>query len=103
MKKIEEKEIDQKMEHLESLRDDNTRYHYAMREINKPKNKIPILVKDQEGNVPGCTQCKIKIIEGHFKRTLPPPEMENECISFPPSPMKKPFTAAEIKSIAKRF
>ena len=41
------------MEKLERIKDDNTKYHYVMREINRPKQKIPILVKDEEGNVPG--------------------------------------------------
>ena len=55
MKKLEEKEIDEKMAHIESIKDDNTRYHYAMRDINRPTQKVPILVKDSEGNVPGST------------------------------------------------
>ena len=74
-----------------------------MREINKPKNKIPILVKDEEGNIPGSTIGKIKIIEDYFKKTLAPPEMENEFASFPPTPMRKPFTADEIKATVKKL
>ena len=58
LKKKEEKEIDAKLENLERLTDDNTRYHYVMREINKPKHKIPILVKDEDDNVPGSTSEK---------------------------------------------
>ena len=42
-------------EKLERIKDDNTKYHYVMREINKSKEKIPILVKDEEGNVPSST------------------------------------------------
>ena len=58
MKKLEEKEIDEKMAHIESIKDDNTRYHYAMRDINRPTQKVPILVKDSEGNIPGSTSEK---------------------------------------------
>ena len=53
LKKKEEQELDEKMKHLESLKDDNTKYHYVLREINKPKHKTSILVKDSQGNVPG--------------------------------------------------
>ena len=59
IKKAEEKEIDEKMAHIENIKDDNTSYHYAMREINRPTQKVPILVKDSQGNVPGSTSAKI--------------------------------------------
>ena len=101
LKKKEEQELDRKMEHLEKITDDNTRYHYVMREINKPKQKIPILVKDAEGNVPGSTSEKIKIIEEYFKRTLAPANMTEEFLSIPPCAMTTKFTSQEIKTIAK--
>ena len=73
LKKKEEQELDEKMKHLESLKDDNTKYHYVLREINKPKHKTSILVKDSEGNVPGSTAEQIKVIEEYFKKTLASP------------------------------
>ena len=103
MKKLEEKEIDEKMAHIESIKDDNTRYHYAMRDINKPTQKVPILVKDSEGNIPGSTSEKIKIIEEYFKKTLAPLHMQDEYLDSPPCKMATPFTAAEITSIVKRL
>ena len=103
LKKKEEQELDRKMEHLEKITDDNTRYHYVMREINKPKQKIPILVKDAEGNVPGSTSEKIKIIEEYFKRTLAPANMTDEFLSTSPCAMTTKFTAQEIKTIAKKL
>ena len=39
--------------------DDNIKY-YVMWEINLPKQKIPIPVKDEEVNIPGSTAGKIK-------------------------------------------
>ena len=86
LKKKEEKEVDEKMEKLERIKDDNTKYHYVMREINKPKQKIPILVKDEDGNVPGSTAGKIKIIEEYFKKTLAPLTMTDEILTTPPMP-----------------
>ena len=68
LKKKEEKEVDEKMEKPERIKDDNTKYHYVMREINRPKQKIPILVKDEEGNVPGSITEKTKIIEKIISR-----------------------------------
>ena len=85
LKEREEKELDSKMEQLERIKDDNTKYHYIMRDLNKPKQKIPILVKNKEGDVPGTTQEKIKIIEDYFKKTLAPDSMINEYLSIPPA------------------
>ena len=51
LRKKEEEEVNKKMEHLESIKDDNTKYHYVMRDINKPTHKVPILVKDENGDV----------------------------------------------------
>ena len=70
LKEKEERELDSKMEHLEKLKDDNSKYHYIMRDLNRPKEKIPILVKNEQGEAPGTTQEKIKIIEEYFKKTL---------------------------------
>ena len=103
LKKKEEQELDEKMKHLESLKDDNTKYHYVLREINKPKHKISILVKDSQGNVPGSTAEQIKVIEEYFKKTLAPESMKDEFLDCQPCAMRTPFTAEEIESISKRL
>ena len=103
LKKKEEKELDMKLEHLEKIKDDNTKYHYVLRDLNKPKHKVPIMVKDKEGNVPGSTAAKIQVIGEYFKKTLAPDNMKDQFISPPPCPMIKKFTAEEIKSIAQRL
>ena len=33
LKKSEEKELDDKMKHLENMKDDNTKYHYVIRNM----------------------------------------------------------------------
>ena len=103
LRKKEEEEVNKKMEHLEAIKDDNTKYHYVMRDINKPTHKVPILVKDENGDVPGSTAGKIAEIERYFKKTLSPPHMENEFLNVPPTKMTKKFTAFEIQRIAKRL
>ena len=60
LRKKEEEEVNKKMEHMESIKDDKTKYHYVMRDINKPTSKVPILVKDENGDVPGSTEGKIE-------------------------------------------
>ena len=49
------KELDQKMKHLESIKDDNTIYLYVLRDLQNlnKNNKSSTLVKDSEGNVSG--------------------------------------------------
>ena len=86
LKKKEEKDLDMKLEHLEKIKDDNTKYHYVLRDLNKPKHKVPIMVKDKEGNVPGSTAEKIKVIREYFKKTLAPDNMKDQFISPPPAP-----------------
>ena len=53
-----------------------------MREIIRTKHKIPILVKDEDDNVPGSTsEKKINIIEQYFKKTLAPLTMTDEFLT----------------------
>ena len=105
LKEAEEKEVDDKLKHLESIKDDNTKYYYVMREIqnHNKNNKSAMIVKDKNGNVPGSNLEKIKVIEEYFKSTLAPIEMEDEFLTVPPCEMKKKFTADEIESLAKRL
>ena len=74
LKSIEEDEIDSKLQSLEQIRDDNTKYYYALRNLqnSKTNKKATIIVKDKEGNCPSSTQVKIKIIQEYFKETLAP-------------------------------
>ena len=105
LKAAEERELDQKMKHLESLKDDNTKYYYVMRDIQSinRNRKTSIIVKDPEGNVPGSTEDKIKIIQQYFKDTLAPEEMKTEYLTVPPCAMTKEFTASGIQLIAKKL
>ena len=75
LKEAEEKDLDDKLQHLESIKDENTKYYYAMRDIqNYNKNrKSTMIIKDQDGNIPGSNEEKIKVIEKYFKSTLAPP------------------------------
>ena len=69
LKKIEEDDIDQKLHHLENISDDNTKYYYVLRDLQKMKDnkKASIIVKDKNGNCPGSTKEKIEVIEQYFK------------------------------------
>ena len=93
------------MENLEKCKDENTKYYYVMREMqNEDKNKkASIIVKDENGNVPGSNQAKIEVIQNYFTKTLAPKDMEDEFLSVPPCDMKEKFSAEEIQKIAKRL
>ena len=103
LKAKEEEELDRQMEKLEQIKDDNTRYHYVMRRLHNKKSKTTILVKDEEGNVPGSTAEKIKVIGAYFKSTLAPEDMKEEYLSIPPCEMSNKFTSEEIQKLAKRL
>ena len=105
LKEIEETELDKKMEKLENIKDDNTKYFYVLREMHNNNNnkKASVIVKDEDDNVPGSTNEKIKIIERYFKKTLAPDDMNNEFLTVPPCKMKEKFTPEEVQKIAKRL
>jgi hypothetical protein len=105
IKKAEEEEVDQKLEKLESVKDDNTKYYYVMRDLQNTNrdNKTSIILKDKHGNIPGSNIDKIKIIEEYFKTTLSPPEMKEELLKINPCKMRSEFTATEIQELAKRL
>ena len=74
------------MQHLENMKDDTTKYFYVMRNVqNMNRNtKSTMLVKDKEGNTPGSTTEKIKVIQEYFESTLAPEDMKSEFLSVPP-------------------
>ena len=91
LKEAEENDLDKKVAHLESIKDDNTKYLYVLRDFqnNNSNKKSSIIVKDKEGNCPGSTADKIKVIEEHFKETLAPENMEEELMTIPPCEMSQ--------------
>ena len=105
LKKLEEEDIDRKLQHLEKISDDNTKYFYVLRDLQNVNNnkKAAIIVKDKEGNCPGATEDKIKIIEEYFKETLAPNNMKEEILNVPPEAMAQKFTANEIQKVAKKL
>ena len=62
-----------------------------------------MLVKDKDGNTPGSTTEKIKVIEDYFKETLAPQDMETEFLTVPPCKMTKEFTAKEIQKLSNKL
>ena len=70
MKENKERELDNKMKHLEDTKNDNIRHFYVMRYIQKHNRntKSPIMIKVKEGNVPGTKEGKIKVIEEYFRQ-----------------------------------
>ena len=60
LKNNEINELDEKMKHLECMKDDTTKYFYVMRNIqNMNRNvKTPMLVKDKYGFIPRDQQQK---------------------------------------------
>ena len=85
LKIIEEKEVDNKLQQLEQIKDHNTKYFYALRSLqNSKKNKkASIIVKDKNGNCPGTTSEKIKVIDAYFKENLAPDDMEEQYMQAP--------------------
>ena len=62
-----------------------------------------MLINDKEGNYPGSTKEKIKVIEEYFRETLAPTEMKDEFMNVPPCEMTQKFTAEEIQKLTRRL
>ena len=103
MKTKEEKDLDQKLQHLESVSNDSNKYHQAMRDLRRQKSNKPLLVTDSEGNVAGSTTKKLELIKEHFESALAPESMKKEVKSYEPCKMRNPFNEIEIQKAARRL
>ena len=94
--------IQEKLQQLETLKDDSNRYFQVLRSINNNKRKQPLCVQDERGNIISSEKDHAEIISRHFCQLLAPDDASTNTIkSYAPCAMITPFTGDEIYEAAK--
>jgi len=101
LKEIEERKLDKKLQDIENSRNDSNRYYKIIKEIRRMKKIEPLTVLNEEGEFATTEKQQIEIITSYFKKMLAPAAEPRKY--YKPSRIRNPFTAEEIKKIAKRL
>ena len=92
--------IEDKLQQLETFKDDSNRYYQVLRSINNNKRKQPLCVQDEDGNIVSSEKDQADIISHHFCQLLAPDDVSRHK-SYAPCAMFTPFTGDEIYEAAK--
>ena len=94
--------IEEKLQQLETLKDDSNNYYQVLRSINNNKRKQPLCVQDEDGNIIISEKDQAEIISHHFCQLFAPDDASTNTIkSYAPCAMITPFTGDEIYEAAK--
>ena len=100
VQKMEERELDEKLKNIESMKDDSNKSHQAVRELKRLKPAKPIYVNDTNSHTATDTERQVELVQDHFNKMLAPANNINTIKSFQPAKMENPFTKEEIKKAA---
>ena len=101
LKLLEEQQLNNKLEEIESMKNDSTRCYAALRELKTRNPQKPLCVKDEKGKVAATEEQQIKIVSEYFTKMLAPTENEKMYKIYQPKNMDIPFTSEEIMKAAK--
>ena len=101
MKNEEETEVNTYLTEMESLKDNSTKFHSALRSLNNRMPKKPLIVKNENGEIAGSDDGQAKIVTTHFKKMLAPEQYFKNFENYPAHEMSKPFTCEEIGKAVK--
>ena len=88
--------IAEKIESIEKENNDSRRMFSVIKEINREKPKVPLLIKTREGDMTSNDAEQCELIADHFKKQF---FKEAEQIKLSnPQAMRNPFTSSEISS-----
>ena len=94
--------IEEKLQQLETLKDDSNKYYQVLRSINNNKRKQPMCVQDEDGNIVSSEKDQAEIISHKLCQLLAPDDDSTNTIkSYAPCAMITPFTGDEIYEAAK--
>ena len=99
---VETQHINSKLETIETMKNDSTRYFAALKELKSCRKQESLVVKDKEGKVAVTDEEQIKIISKYFQEMLAPDNKKDNIIECQPHAMRNPFTAIEIEKAAKK-
>ena len=96
MKAEAEKEAKADHEHLDSLKDDSTKYFQVLRSLKLKTPKQPLFVKTKDGKIPTTNEEKGEVIKTYFKEALGPSNMEDQIKEYLPAPLQPPISKNEV-------
>ena len=100
IKVLNDESINNKLEQIESFKDDSRRCFQATKQLNQMKPKKSLIVYTEDESVAGSEAEQVKAITNHFHKMFTQSEKE-EIEPAIPTMMTKPFTSSEIEKAAK--
>ena len=103
MKELDEQKLENRLKEIENSKNDSSRMFRVIKEIQRQKPKIPLLIKTETGGFTINEKEQAEIITAHFKKQFSKNTQVLNKIHSQPTAMNQPFTAKEIKSSIRSF
>ena len=98
MRELNEQKLENRLKETESSKNDSSRMFRVIKEIQRQKPKIPLLIKTETGGFTINEKEQAEIIAAHFKKQFSKNTQVLNKIHSQSTAMNQPFTAEEIKS-----
>ena len=98
MKQLDKQKLENRPKEIENSKNDSSRMFRVIKETQRQKPKIPLLIKTETGGFTINEKEQVEIIAAHFKKQFSKNTQVLNNIHSQPRAMNPPFTAEEIKS-----
>ena len=98
MKELDEQKLENRLKEIENSKNDSSRMFRVIKEIQRQKPKIPLLIKTETGGFTINEKEQAEIITAHFKKQFSKNTQVLNKIHSQPAAKNQPFTAEEIKN-----
>ena len=97
MKELDKQKLENCLKEIENSKNDSMRIFRVIKEIQRQKPKIPLLIKTETRGFTINEKEQANIIAAHFKKQFSKNTQVLNKIHSQPTAMNQPFTAEEIK------
>ena len=97
MKELGEQKLGNRLKETENSKNDSSRMFQVIKEIQRHKRKIPLLIKTETGRFTINEKEQAEIIAAHFNKQFSKNTQVLSKIHSQPTPINQPFTTEEIK------
>ena len=97
MKELDKQKLENCLKEIENSKNDSMRIFRVIKEIQRQKPKIALLIKTETGGFTINEKEQANIIAAHFKKQFSKNTQVLNKIHSQPTAMNQPFTAEEIK------
>ena len=97
MKELGEKKLGNRLKETENSKNDSSRMFQVIKEIQRHKPKIPLLIKTETGRFTINEKEQAEIIAAHFNKQFIKNTQVLSKIHSQPTSINQPFTTEEIK------